>query len=226
MYYSNIQVGVFLARPNRFVAEVLRQGEMVLCHVKNTGRCKELLIPGAIVYINESFASKRKTKYDLIAVMKQGKLINMDSQAPNRVFCEYIEQGAFLPNLTLIKPEYQYGDSRFDFYLEQGSTRHLVEVKGVTLEENGVVRFPDAPTERGVKHVNGLISAKEQGLSSWLCFIVQMSGIKCLRPNDQTHPEFGAALRAANRAGVGILALECSVTPNSLTITHSIPIQL
>lgn len=228
MHYSHIQAGTFLARPNRFIAEVLLQNdnEKVFCHVKNTGRCKELLIPGTTVYLNHAFSDKRKTNFDLIAVEKQGKLINMDSQAPNCVFREYLDQGHFLPNLSLIHPEYRFGDSRFDFYLEQGDEQHLVEVKGVTLEENGVVRFPDAPTERGVKHIRGLTSAVNQGFFSWICFIIQMSGTRYLIPNDQTHAEFGAALRVAKRAGVQILALECRVTPSFISITKEIPIRL
>ena len=197
MLYSHIRKGTFLRRPNRFIAEVIIDGKLTLCHVKNTGRCKELLVPETTVFVEEVFSEKRKTKFDLIAVEKQGVLINMDAQAPNCVFREYINCGSFLPNITYIRPEYRWGDSRFDFYLEQGNLRHLVEVKGVTLEENGVVRFPDAPTERGIKHIRGLISAMDQGFSSWICFVVQLGRAKYLVPNDDTHPEFGQALRAA-----------------------------
>ena len=142
MLYSHIRKGTFLRRPNRFIAEVIIDGKLTLCHVKNTGRCKELLVPETTVFVEEVFSEKRKTKFDLIAVEKQGVLINMDAQAPNCVFREYINCGSFLPNITYIRPEYRWGDSRFDFYLEQGNLRHLVEVKGVTLEENGVVRLP------------------------------------------------------------------------------------
>lgn len=142
MLYSHIRKGTFLRRPNRFIAEVIIDGKLTLCHVKNTGRCKELLVPETTVFVEEVFSEKRKTKFDLIAVEKQGVLINMDAQAPNCVFREYINRGSFLPNITYIRPEYRWGDSRFDFYLEQGNLRHLVEVKGVTLEENGVVVFP------------------------------------------------------------------------------------
>ena len=226
MRYSSVRSGIFLTRPNRFVAEVDLGGEVVLCHVKNTGRCRELLIPGTTVYLNEASSTKRKTKFDLIAVEKQGRLINMDAQAPNSVFREYAEQGRFLPNITLLRPEYRLGSSRFDFYLEQGNARHLVEVKGVTLEENGVVRFPDAPTERGVKHIRGLISALDKGFSCWICFVIQMSEVKCMLPNDETHPDFGRALRAAKCAGVHILALACDVTPDSLVIARDVPVQL
>lgn len=226
MRYSSVQKGKFLNRPNRFIAEVALDDELVLCHVKNTGRCRELLVPGATVYLNEASSTKRKTRFDLIAVEKQGILINMDAQAPNCVFREYVEQGSFLANITCIRPEYRMGASRFDFYIEQGENRHLVEVKGVTLEENGIVRFPDAPTERGVKHIKGLTAALKAGFSSWICFVVQMSGTKYLVPNDETHLEFGQALRAAKCAGVHILALECDVTPDSLTIVRDIPVHL
>ena len=226
MKYENICKGNFIARPNRFIAEVIIDGKLTLCHVKNTGRCKELLVPETTVFVEEVFSEKRKTKFDLIAVEKQGVLINMDAQAPNCVFREYINRGSFLPNITYIRPEYRWGDSRFDFYLEQGNLRHLVEVKGVTLEENGVVRFPDAPTERGIKHIRGLISAMDQGFSSWICFVVQLGRAKYLVPNDDTHPEFGQALRAAKGAGVHILALACHVSSHSLEITHDIPVCL
>lgn len=226
MLYSHIRKGTFLRRPNRFIAEVIIDGKLTLCHVKNTGRCKELLVPETTVFVEEVFSEKRKTKFDLIAVEKQGVLINMDAQAPNCVFREYINCGSFLPNITYIRPEYRWGDSRFDFYLEQGNLRHLVEVKGVTLEENGVVRFPDAPTERGIKHIRGLISAMDQGFSSWICFVVQLGRAKYLVPNDDTHPEFGQALRAAKDAGVHILALACHVSSHSLEITHDIPVCL
>lgn len=226
MQYAYIQKGVFQARPNRFIAEVLLDGKQVLSHVKNTGRCRELLVPGAIVYLEKVESEHRKTKFDLVAVEKQGKLINMDSQAPNHVFREYVAEGKFLSDLTLVRPEFRFGSARYDFYLEQGENRHLVEVKGVTLEENGVVRFPDAPTERGVKHINGLITAQKQGFSCWICFVIQMSGVRYLLPNDDTHPEFGETLRTAAAAGVRIVALECAVTPDSLTITHGVPVHL
>ena len=226
MRYSSVRKGKFLKRPNRFIAEVLLDDEIAVCHVKNTGRCRELLVPGATVYLNEAASAKRKTKFDLIAVEKQGLLINMDAQAPNQVFREYVEQGEFLPNIIYVRPEYRLGDSRFDFYIEQGDNRHLVEVKGVTLEEEGIVRFPDAPTERGVKHIKGLTRALNEGFTCWICFVIQMSGAKYLTPNDKTPPEFGQALRAAKAAGVHVVALECDVTPDSLTITHEVPVHL
>lgn len=226
MKYQNIHRGQFLSRPNRFIAHVMLNGEPVVAHVKNTGRCRELLIPGAIVYLVESDHPNRKTKYDLVAVEKGEYLINMDSQAPNQVVKEWVESGGFLPNLTKVKPEYRHGDSRFDFYLEQGERRHLVEVKGVTLEEDGVVRFPDAPTERGVKHIEGLIAAREEGFETWICFVVQLSPVERLEPNDRTHPAFGDALRRASAAGVHVLAVECCVTPDTLTVSGQIPVRL
>lgn len=226
MQYQNITAGRFLDRPNRFIAHVEIDGQEQTAHVKNTGRCKELLVPGATVYLQGSNDPKRKTAWDLVAVEKGNRLINMDSQAPNHVFCEWAKAGMFLPDVTLIRPEKTYGDSRFDFYLEADGKDHFVEVKGVTLEEDGVVRFPDAPTLRGVKHVEELIRAKGEGYECWVCFVVQMSGVKRFEPNDRTHPAFGQALRKAEKAGVHVLALECSVTPDNLTINGKIPVQL
>lgn len=226
MKYPNITEARFLCRPNRFTAKVMLDGQETVVHIKNTGRCRELLTEGAQVYLTKSDNLNRKTAYDLIAVTKSSQLVNIDSQAPNRVFYEWADSGRFLPNLTNIKPEYTLGDSRFDFFLEQGSQKHLVEVKGVTLEEDGVARFPDAPTERGVKHINGLIAAVEQGFTCWLCFVVQMKGVKRLEPNDRTHPAFGDALRRAVEAGVHILGMDCIVTADSLRIGESFPIRL
>jgi sugar fermentation stimulation protein A len=226
MKYKHVCQGTFLTRPNRFIARVIINGEEHTVHVKNTGRCRELLVPGARVYLTKSDNPNRKTAYDLIAVEKGDLLINMDSQAPNKVFQEWAEQGGFLPNPTLIKPEYVHGDSRFDFYLEQGDTRHLVEVKGVTLEENGVARFPDAPTERGVKHINGLMAAQEEGYVCSICFVVQMSPVQWMEPNDSTHPAFGDALRRAAEAGVQVIAVDCAVTSDSLSIQNRVPVHL
>lgn len=226
MNYPNIYKANFIDRPNRFVAHARLNGETVTVHVKNTGRCRELLTPNAEIYLVKSDNPTRKTPYDLVAVQKGEYLINMDSQAPNRVFREWVEKGSFLPNITKIRPEYTHGDSRFDFYLEQGEKKLLVEVKGVTLEENGIVRFPDAPTERGVKHIDGLIAAQEEGFDCWLCFVVQLSPVQHLEPNDRTHPAFGEALRRAKAAGVHLLAVDCAVTPDSLTIQREIPILL
>lgn len=226
MQYPNIHKAEFLDRPNRFIAHVALNGEQVTVHVKNTGRCRELLVPGAAVWLVESDNPARKTRFDLVAVEKNGLLINMDAQAPNQVFLEWAKSGAFLPDLTLIRSEFRHEDSRFDFYLEQSGRRHLVEVKGVTLEEDGIVRFPDAPTERGVKHIEGLIRASEAGFETWLCFVVQLSPVHHMEPNDRTHPAFGEALRRAAEAGVHLLAVECQVTPDSLIICRQVPIHL
>lgn len=230
MRYPNICPGTFLARPNRFIAHVEAAGRMEVCHVKNTGRCRELLVPGCRVYLVESGNPARKTRYDLVAVEKEREpgplLINMDSQAPNKVFGEWAASGAFRPGLTLLRPEMTYGNSRFDYYWEASGNRGFVEVKGVTLEENGVARFPDAPTQRGVKHLEELIAARAAGYEAAVCFVVQMERMNWLEPNDATHPEFGAALRRAAKAGVEVLALECRVTPDSLTAKRPIPVRL
>lgn len=226
MQYQKIHPAVFRARPNRFVAQVELAGETVTCHVKNTGRCRELLVPGARVYLEESGNPNRKTKYDLIAVEKGERLINMDAQAPNQVFGEWARAGRFVPDLTLLRPETKYGASRFDFYWETPGRRGFVEVKGVTLEEDGVVRFPDAPTLRGVKHLEELIAAKEAGYEAAVCFVVQMGDVRWMEPNDRTHPEFGETLRRAARAGVQVLALDCAVQPDRLDIAGPVEVRL
>ncbi|MCC8098699.1 MAG: DNA/RNA nuclease SfsA [Clostridiales bacterium] len=226
MRYANIHKAIFQARPNRFIAQVTLDGQPVTVHVKNTGRCRELLVPGSTVYLVRSDNPARKTQYDLVAVEKGSLLINMDAQAPNQLFREWVERGRLLPDVTCLRPEYTYGDSRFDFYLERGGQPGLVEVKGCTLEEDGIARFPDAPTERGVKHIQGLIRAKEAGLEAWLCLVVQMEGMRCFMPNDATHPAFGAALRRAAEAGVHVQALECRVWPDGAEITGQIPVEL
>lgn len=226
MQYGKILPARFLSRPNRFVARVEAEGEELVCHVKNTGRCRELLVPGATVWLEESPNPSRKTKFDLIAVEKRDRLINMDAQAPNKVFREWAAAGGFREGLTLLRPETTYGSSRFDFYWESSKSRGFVEVKGVTLEEDGVVRFPDAPTLRGVKHLDELVKAHEAGYEAAVCFVIQMEDVRWFAPNDVTHPEFGQALRKAAAAGVEILAMDCAVTPQSLTIGKSVPIRL
>ena len=226
MQYGKILPARFLSRPNRFVARVEAEGEELVCHVKNTGRCRELLVPGATVWLEESPNPSRKTKFDLIAVEKGDRLINMDAQAPNKVFGEWAAAGGFREGLTLLRPETTYGSSRFDFYWESSKSRGFVEVKGVTLEEDGVVRFPDAPTLRGVKHLDELVKAREAGYEAAVCFVIQMENVRWFAPNDVTHPEFGQALRRAAQAGVEILAMDCAVTPQSLTMGKSVPIQL
>ncbi len=205
----------------------------MVCHVKNTGRCRELLRPGATVYVQESDNPARKTRYDLIAVEKEREesgggtlLINMDAQAPNQVFREWAEAGHFVPGLTLLRPETRWGNSRFDFYFEAGERRGFVEVKGVTLEERGHARFPDAPTERGVKHVEELMACRARGMEAYLCFVLQMAGMVDFAPNDVTHPAFGAALRRAAAAGVSLLARECRVMPDRLELAGAVPIRL
>lgn len=229
MNYPHLRGGQFLDRPNRFIAHVALDGEPVVVHVKNTGRCRELLVPGCPVWLEESDNPARKTRFDLIAVEKTTPagplLVNMDAQAPNRVFAEWAETGGFRPDLTLLRPETVFGASRFDFYWEAGPRRGFVEVKGVTLEEHGVARFPDAPTLRGVKHLEELIAARRAGYEAALCFVVQMEGMRWVEPNDRTHPAFGQALRAAQAAGVDLLALACRVTPGSLTADRYIPVK-
>ena len=231
MEYRHIVPGKFIKRPNRFIAHVETEEGVQICHVKNTGRCKELLVPGCTVYLEESDNPKRKTRFDLIAVEKEREgasplLINMDSQAPNKVFGEWAAAGNLRPDLTLLRPETTYGNSRFDYYWEASEKKGFVEIKGVTLEEEGVVRFPDAPTERGVKHIEELIAAHEAGYETAICFIVQMEGMEWVEPNDVTHPAFGEALRKAAKAGVKVMALECHVTPGTLEAVRPIPVKL
>lgn len=227
MQYESIQKAIFCSRPNRFIAYVELNGQKVICHVKNTGRCRELLIPGATVYLQRAANPERKTPFDLIAVEKGELLINMDSQAPNQVFQEWAEEGGFAPGLTLLRPETTFGESRFDFYWEDGAGRRgFVEVKGCTLEQGGHARFPDAPTERGVKHLEELIRAKEAGYEAAVCFVLQMAPMKDFSPNDDTHPAFGNALRRAVAAGVKVLAMECRVAPNWLEIWRPVPVVL
>ena len=227
MRYGKIQAARFLRRPNRFVAEVDLEGRTEAVHVKNTGRCRELLVPGARVYLTPGENPARKTAWDLIAVEKGPLLINMDAQAPNRVFGEWAAAGHFVPGLTLLRPETTWGRSRFDFYWEAGPERRgFVEVKGVTLEQDGVAAFPDAPTERGVRHLEELSAARREGYECAVCFVIQMKGPTRFRPNEATHPAFGAALRAAAEAGVDVLAYDCRVTPDQLWLDAPVPIDL
>jgi len=226
MQYHNVKKALFLDRPNRFIAHVETEEGIQRVHVKNTGRCRELLVPGAVVYLEEGTGPNRKTKYDLIAVEKAGRIINMDAQAPNHLFAEWARKGGFLPDMTAIRGEYTYGSSRLDFCLESPRGLHLVEVKGVTLEVDGVARFPDAPTERGVKHIRELRKAVENGLEATLFFVVQMDGIRHVEPNDATHPAFGAALREAAAAGVRVCAYDCSVAADHVEIRNSLPVIL
>ena len=226
MTYPNSIPARFLSRPNRFVAQVELDGVETTVHVKNTGRCRELLVPGARVWLVKSDNPSRKTAYDLVAVEKGDRLINMDSQAPNAVFGEWAQAGCFVPGLTLLKPEYKHGDSRFDFYWEAGDRKGFVEGKGVTLEQDGAVYFPDAPTQRGIKHLHGLTTCLDEGYEAAVCFVIQMEQAYFFSPNDETHPAFGEALRQAHAAGVRVLALSCSVTPDSLSISAPVPVRL
>jgi sugar fermentation stimulation protein A len=217
--------GRFLRRDNRFVAHVEIEGQEEVCHVKNTGRCRELLPPGAKVWCQVLDNPKRKTKYDLITVEKGTYLINMDSQAPNRAAEEWLRGGG-LGQVELIKPEQKFGASRFDFYLERQGRPMYLEVKGVTLEENGICRFPDAPTERGAKHLRELVEAKKQGYDAAVLFVIQMKPVLYLEPNDGTDPEFGKALRAAAAAGVEIFAMDCIITEDTMVIADPVTVKL
>lgn len=226
MRYPNIYQARFLSRPNRFVANCELEGEALTVHVKNTGRCRELLAPGATVWLTKSDNPNRKTAFDLVAVQKGERLVNMDAQAPNAVFGEFARSGGFLPHVRNVRPEVRYGASRFDFRLETDEKTHFVEVKGVTLEENGVVRFPDAPTERGVKHLKELQAAAAAGYGAHAVFVIQMEDVEHFAPNDKTHAAFGEALREAARNGVQIHAFWCRVTPDSLAIAGRVPVEL
>lgn len=226
MKYENIVKGEFIERPNRFIARVIIDGNTETVHVKNTGRCRELLIKGRTVYLSRAANPERKTKYDLIAVDKDGILINMDSQIPNSAAEEWLRKGNIFSENAVIRREVTYGKSRFDLYIEDGDRRVFLEVKGVTLEENGVVMFPDAPTERGVKHINELVKSLKDGYEAYILFVVQMKGVKYFCPNYKTHPEFADALKKAADEGVKVLAAECSVTPETIEISKEIEVKL
>lgn len=230
MKYNNVIKAKFIARPNRFVAYCEVDGEKAVVHVKNTGRCRELLAENAIVYLSVSDNTERKTKFDLIAVEKQTDrgviLINMDSQAPNAAAYEWILSGGYFGEGAVVRREVTYGDSRFDLYVEQGERRAFVEVKGVTLENDGEASFPDAPTERGIKHVNELVAATHNGYEAYILFVIQMKGINNFKPNDETHKAFGDALRRAAESGVKILAYDCTVTSDEMIIDAPIKVNL
>ena len=223
MRYDRVTTGTFLSRPNRFIAYVDVDGEIQKCHVKNTGRCREILIPGTKVILYDSDNPSRKTRYDLIAANKGELLINIDSQAPNAAFKEFIPRSGLFGNEPDVHPEFTHGDSRFDFYIEDGERKCFVEVKGVTLEHDGICSFPDAPTERGVKHIKGLMEALDEGYECYIAFIVQMNGMSYFTPNYDTHEEFGIILEEAYNKGVKILVLDCIIEPDSMTIDSSIP---
>ncbi|MHC1748547.1 MAG: DNA/RNA nuclease SfsA [Cellulosilyticaceae bacterium] len=231
IHYDNILEATFISRPNRFIAHCLVEGQEVIVHVKNTGRCKELLIPGVKVYLQHHDNPKRKTNYSLIAVEKGDRLINMDSQVTNKVCYEALKDGLLvLPDLqsplSLIKGEYTYHNSRFDVYVSTEEEEAFVEVKGVTLEEEGVVRFPDAPTERGIKHIYELIDAVKEGYKAYILFVIQMEDVKYFSPNNITHKAFGDALIEAKRQGVHILAYDSIVKPDGIELNRKVEVRL
>lgn len=227
MRYSHIQKGEFLRRPNRFIAHVLLNGEEVICHVKNTGRLKELLLPGATVFLEESDNTARKTRFDLVAVMRGDAVVNIDSQAPNQAVGDWLRKGGLFEDVSHVKAETRYGASRFDFYIESASGRKaFLEVKGVTLLQEGVARFPDAPTTRGIKHIEELVKCIEDGYEAYILFLLEMKGSRWMEPNDATHPAFGKALREAAAKGVNVLAYDCIVTPDRLEVDKKVEVRL
>lgn len=230
MKYDNIIKGVFRERPNRFIAKVEIEGVLETVHVKNTGRCRELLIDGATVYLSVADNPDRKTKYDLICVEKKTEngtlLINMDSQIPNDVAGEWLKSCGMFSQNAVIRREVKYGKSRFDFYIEDGNRKAFIEVKGVTLENNGLAMFPDAPTERGVKHINELAKCLSEGYEAYILFVIQMKGVYLFSPNNKTDPDFSKALRVAHNSGVKIIAVDCVVTPDSIIADDFIDIKL
>ena len=226
MIYENIVAGNFLSRPNRFIAQVNINGINETVHVKNTGRCKELLTDNAKVLCQHFANTSRKTAYDLISVYKGDRLINMDSQAPNKVFKEFLEKNILFKNIEIIKPECKYQNSRFDFYVKTADKEIFIEVKGVTLEENGVVLFPDAPTERGIKHLNELITAKSNGYDAYVVFVVQMENVKYFTPNSKTHKAFAQALSNAKNNGVNVLCYDCKVTETTSDINNPVEVKI
>lgn len=225
MRYDNMTPGIFRARPNRFIAHIEIDGAVEICHVKNTGRCRELLVPGCTVWCQRSDNLNRKTKFDLIAVQKGDRLINMDSQAPNKAAGEWLADRG-LGEISELRAEVKHGDSRYDFSFVKDGKRCFLEVKGCTLENDGVCAFPDAPTERGAKHIRGLTEAARAGYGAYILFVIQMSDVKYIRPHDETDPEFGKALREAAQNGVHILAMDCAVTPDTMQIRLPVLVKL
>lgn len=229
MKYHHIVKGKFIERPNRFIAYVNVEGEKEnpqKVHVKNTGRCRELLIPGADVYLEKSDNPNRKTKYDLVKVMKGSRLVNMDSQAPNKVVGEWLREKQLYKDTTLVVSEKTYGNSRFDFYVEGDGKKAWIEVKGVTLEREGAALFPDAPSERAVKHVEHLIKAREEGYEAYIILVIQMRYVKYFTPNRETHPQFAEVLEKAEKAGVQIMAFDCRVTEDEVSINQPVEVRL
>lgn len=226
MKYIKTIKGKFLDRPNRFIAHVEINGQIETVHVKNTGRCRELLIPGVRVILEESSNPTRKTKYDLICVWKKDRWINMDSQVPNKAAKEWLIKGLLFPEEIMVYTERKYGNSRFDLYVESSLRKAFIEVKGVTLEEDGTALFPDAPTQRGVKHVEELVKCLEDGYEAYLLFVIQMKGITKFQPNWDTHRQFGEILVEAQKKGVKLLAYDCFVTEDSMEIRNPVAIDL
>ena len=226
MKYENIKIARFISRPNRFIAHIEVDGKKEICHVKNTGRCRELLVPGATVFVQEVNSESRKTKYDLISVYKGTTLINIDSQAPNKIFYEWLCGGSIFSKKAIIKPETKYGSSRLDFYVEDGDRKAYIEVKGVTLEEHGVALFPDAPTERGLKHINELCSCLKEGYEAYIVFVIQMKGVSSFSPNVRMHEAFGKALSSAAEKGVKVMALDCVVTQDSIEADELVNVKI
>lgn len=226
MKYERMEPAEFLERPNRFVAYVRTRAGREVCHVKNTGRCAELLVPGADILVQRTDRQKRKTALDLIGVYKGGRLINMDSQAPNQVAEEWIREGGLFKDASFLRREMKYHNSRFDLYIEEKGKKIFLEVKGVTLERDGTAMFPDAPTERGIKHLNELCDCIREGYEAYVLFVIQMEGVACFAPNMATAPEFGQALLRAQKAGVHLLARDCVVTTDTLKIRDEVKIKL
>lgn len=217
MIYPDVTLGTFIARPNRFLAQVMVNGRAEECHIKNTSRLSELLVPGVAAAVQKAQNPNRKTPYSLIAVEHEGRWVNIDSQAPNTLFAEWLTTDHFIENITLLRPETRFESSRFDFYIEAGERKIFAEVKGVTLAENGIARFPGAPTARGVKHITELCKCVEQGYEAILAFVIQRQDVCRFAPNDAMQPEFGAALRHAADLGVQVVGFNCTVAPNWLT---------
>lgn len=226
MQYKNILKARFKSRPNRFIAIIEINDKEEICHVKNTGKCKELLVENATIYVEEIKSEKRKTKFDLIAVLKDERLINIDSQAPNKIIYEWIQQKNFMKNISCLRSEVKYKNSRFDFYLESNKRKILIEVKGVTLEEDGIVKFPDAQTQRGVKHIKELCKSLEDGYEAYIIFVIQMEEVKYFTPNYDMHKEFGEELKLAKENGVNIIALDCKVGGDYIYVNNYIDIML
>ena len=225
MTYKNINKAVFIDRPNRFIARCEINEQVETVHVKNTGRCKELLIPGTTVFLEKFNAQTRKTNYELISVIKGNRIINIDSQAPNKIFLEWAKSGRFLPDILLIKPEYRFLNSRFDFYIETPFKKIFIEIKGATLENNGVVMFPDAPTQRGLKHISELIEVKKKGYEAYIIFVIQMENAKYFMPNYITHKAFADKLKECDDNGVNVAAFDTIVTEKSIVLNNEVEVR-